>query len=63
MLSKRNNAIHQGWLSRKNRSIQRIKKDRPQAVKGLIVLDNFILYTTDDGLSTVKLYAQGGTVW
>lgn len=33
MLSKRNNAIHQGWLSRKNRSIQRIKKDRPQAVK------------------------------
>ncbi len=26
-------------------------------------MDNFILYTTDDGLSNVKLYAQDGTVW
>lgn len=32
-------------------------------MKGLIILDNFILYTTDDGLSNVKLYAQDGTVW
>lgn len=29
----------------------------------MIILDNFILYTTDDGLSNVKLYAQDGTVW
>ena len=29
----------------------------------MIYMDDFILYTSDDGLSNVKLYSKDGTVW